>query len=127
MRPGAAPHSLGRVSDTQATLSTDGSTASFGVEFTGKELNSIPADTGLFCPLELPSNVAVTEKKLIKNQQTGGWTLSFTARLPKEEGFLQNLLPNRPNLAPLRFRAMLKRGENLPDPLTEVWNYDLQR
>ena len=68
----------------------------------------------------------VLEKQLIKNPATGGWRLVFQIRPPKEEGVMQSLKAAREGASSIRLRASLLRGENLPDPLTETWVYDLQ-
>ena len=70
--------------------------------------------------------IPLLEKKLLRNPATGGWRLTFTVRLPKEEGVIQSLMAARKGPVMLRFRALLKKGENLPDPLTETWVYDWQ-
>ena len=128
MQAGASPHGLGCVDDTRVSINAEENTADFTVHFAGDEINAIPADTGLSCPVELPQEAALIDKQLTKNPETGGWTLSFQAKLPKEEGLLKTILPNmRQTLPPLQFRAVLKRGENIPDPLTETWLFDLQR
>ena len=128
MRAGMSPHSLGRVDNSKVAVNAETNTAEFTVHFAGEEINAIPADTGLSCPVELPQEATLVGKQLTKDPETGGWTLSFQARLPKEEGLLKTILPNmRQTLPPLQFRAVLKRGENIPDPLTETWLFDLQR
>ena len=66
------------------------------------------------------------EKKLTRNPVTEGWRLEFKVRLPKEEGVIQSLMAARKGPLMLRFRALLKKGENLPDPLTETWVCDWQ-
>lgn len=76
--------------------------------------------------LEVPESAQMLEKQLIKNPVTGGWRLVFLVRLPKEEGVLQSIRAAREGAPSLRFKAVLKKGENLPDPLTETWVYDLQ-
>ena len=75
---------------------------------------------------ETPEPIPLLEKKLLRNPATGGWRLTFTVRLPKEEGVIQSLMAARKGPVTLRFRALLKKGENLPDPLTETWIYDWQ-
>ena len=62
----------------------------------------------------------------LRNPATGGWRLIFTVRLPKEDGVIQSLMSARKGPVMLRFRALLKKGENLPDPLTDTWIYDWQ-
>lgn len=87
---------------------------------------SCPGDTGMSSVLEVPESAQMLEKQLIKNPVTGGWRLVFLVRLPKEEGVLQSIRAAREGAPSLRFKAVLKKGENLPDPLTETWVYDLQ-
>ncbi len=76
--------------------------------------------------MEIPDSVQLIEKQLIKNPITEGWRLVFLVRLPKEDGVLQSIRSAREGAPSLRFKAVLKKGENLPDPLTETWIYDLQ-
>jgi hypothetical protein len=38
---------------------------------------------------------------------------------------VQSIISARDGSPRLRFRALLKKGEILPDPLTEVWVYDM--
>lgn len=76
--------------------------------------------------METPENVPVLEKRLFKNEVTGGWRLDFKVRLPESKGMVQSLIATGDkSAAPLWFSALLKRGENLPEPLSETWNYPL--
>ena len=126
MEPGASPHALGRAVSTRTSRDKDGDTLRFFIDFEGRELNALPADIGLSSRIETPDTVPVLEKQLIKNPATGGWRLVFQIRPPKEEGVMQSLKAAREGASSIRLRASLLRGENLPDPLTETWVYDLQ-
>lgn len=124
MPPGATPHTLATAESTRTLI--QGDTLRFIIDFEGGELESLPAHTGLTSVIETPSNVPVLEKQLTKNPATGGWRLVFQVRPPKEEGVIQSLRAARDGSPAFRFRATLKKGENLPDSLTETWVYDLQ-
>ena len=124
MAPGANPHGLGWAVATRTARQDD--KLRFGIDFEGGELDFLPADTGLSSVVEIPDSVQLIEKQLIKNPITEGWRLVFLVRLPKEDGVLQSIRSAREGAPSLRFKAVLKKGENLPDPLTETWIYDLQ-
>lgn len=126
MTPGASPHGLGQAVSTRMERNREGDAMRFLIDFEGRELNALPADTGLTSLIETPDSIPVLEKQLIKNPETGGWRLVFQVRLPKEDGMMQSLKAARDGAPSFRFRAVLKKGENLPDPLTETWVYDLQ-
>jgi glucans biosynthesis protein len=123
-QPGAIQHEKGKIVSTRVSRSAD--TVTFHIDFAGEALSSLPADTGLSSIVETPEPIPMLEKKLTHNPMTGGWRLVFKVRLPKEEGVLQSLMSARKGPVTLRFRALLKKGENLPDPLTETWVYDWQ-
>jgi glucans biosynthesis protein len=97
----------------------------FIIDFESLYLNALPADTGLSSVIETPEGNPVLEKQLSKNPQTGGWRLQFKVRLSRQEGVMQNLLSTAVPQPRLRFSALLKKGENLPDSLTETWVYDV--
>lgn len=124
MAPGANPHGLGWAVATRTARQDD--KLRFVIDFEGGELDFLPADTGLSSVVEIPDSVQLIEKQLIKNPITEGWRLVFLVRLPKEDGVLQSIRSAREGAPSLRFKAVLKKGENLPDPLTETWIYDLQ-
>lgn len=124
MQPQSTQHELGRITSTR--ISRSGDTMTFHVDFAGGALATLPEDTGLSSIVETPEPIPLLEKKLIRNPATGGWRLMFTIRLPKEDGVIDSLMSARKGPVMLRFRALLKKGENLPDPLTETWVYDWQ-
>ncbi len=124
MAPRTVQHDRGQVTSTR--ISRDGDTMTFHVDFAGGELANLPSETGLASIVETPEPIPLLEKKLVRNPAINGWRLDFKVRLPKEDGVLQSLMAARKGPVNLRFRALLKKGENLPDPLTETWIYDWQ-
>jgi glucans biosynthesis protein len=125
MAPGVTPHELGRAAATRMVRSPQEDAVCFIVDFEGEALKALPADTGLTSVIETPEQSPVLEKQITKNPVTGGWRLSFKVRVPRQEGMVQTIISARDGSPRLRFRALLKKGENLPDPLTEVWVYDM--
>ncbi|MBQ4615148.1 MAG: glucan biosynthesis protein G [Mailhella sp.] len=124
MLPETALHDLGSATSTR--ISRSGDTMTFHVDFEGGILRSLAPDTGLASIVDLPEFVTPLSKRLIYNPATHGWRLEFTIRLPKEGGMIDSLMAARKGPLTLRFKAMLKQGENLPDPITETWLYDWQ-
>ncbi|CAK7011194.1 MAG: Glucans biosynthesis protein G [Desulfovibrio sp.] len=123
MTPGVTPHALGRVADTR--IMKRGDVATFIIDFESETLKALSAETGLTSLIETPATIPLIEKSLAKNPATGGWRLRFSVKIPRQEGVVQSIISAREGSPRLRFRALLKRGENLPDPLTEEWVYDL--
>lgn len=123
--PAVTPHRLGRVTATRIHKLQD-NLVQFLVDFEGEKLNAFPADTGLASVVETPEQLPVIEKKLVKNEATSGWRLMFKVRAPAKEGLLGSLFAGREGNGSIRLKALLKQGENLPDPLTETWLYDVQ-
>ena len=124
MTPGVTPHALGRATATRMVRENN-DTVRFLIDFESEPLNALPADTGLTSIVEAPQEAPVLEKTLEKNPATGGWRLSFRARIPLREGVVQTIISAREGSPRLRFRALLKKGENIPTPLTETWTYDM--
>lgn len=125
MTPGVTPHDLGRATATRMRMLPANDAMQFIVDFEGEKLNSLPADTGLACVLEVPEQYPVLERRLEKNEVTSGWRLVFTVRCPPKKGLLGGLLNRSSGNDSHQFKAMLKRGENLPESLTETWIFDL--
>ncbi len=123
MTPGVTPHALGRVTATRLVRNPE--TATFFIDFESEALKNLPGDIGLTSLVETPESIPITNKQLMKNPVTGGWRLSFTVKLPRQDSVVQSIISARDGAGRLRFRALLKKGENLPDPLTEEWVYDL--
>lgn len=123
MTPGVTPHALGRVTATRLVRTLD--TARFYLDFESEALKTLPEDFGLTSLVETPENAPIIGKHLTKNPATGGWRLVFSVKLPRPDSVVQSIISARDGSSRLRFRALLKKGENLPDPLTEVWVYDL--
>lgn len=123
MTPGVTPHALGRVTATR--LVKNGESATFRIDFESEALKNLSDETGLTSLVETPENAPITDKQLMKNPATGGWRLTFSVKLPRPDSVVQSIISARDGSSRLRFRALLKKGENLPDPLTEEWVYDL--
>lgn len=121
--PGVTPHALGRVTATR--LVKNGESARFYIDFESDTLKALPENVGLTSLVETPDNAPIIDKQLMKNPATGGWRLTFSVKVPRPESVVQSIISAREGSSRLRFRALLKRGENLPDPLTEEWVYDL--
>ena len=124
MTPGVSPHDLGRAVATRVVKSGGDDTVQFIVDFEGEDINSLPADTGLTSIVESPETFPLLEKRLEKNLVTGGWRLFMKFRVQRE-GMVQSLLSARDGSPSVRLTALLKKGENLPAPLTETWVFDL--
>jgi glucans biosynthesis protein len=84
----------------------------FVVDFEGKELRALPAETvlrGVVTVGGSEEDGALIEQQVYKNAVSGGWRLVFRVRSPEEE--------------PLELRAFLEHGT---DVLTETWSYLLR-
>jgi glucans biosynthesis protein len=84
----------------------------FVVDFEGKELRALPAETvlrGVVTVGGSEEHGALLEQQVYKNAVTGGWRLVFRVRAPEDE--------------PLELRAFLEHGT---DVLTETWSYLLR-
>lgn len=106
---------LGHVTDTGIAREGDG--ARFIVDFVGKEINALPADTAIAIDVTLSRGYKVVHQQVLKNVVSGGWRLIFQIQMDKES-YLQELLPSRKDPAELSIR--LKNG---PRILTETWTY----
>ncbi len=123
MLAGAIPHQNGRAVATRQTQKPDGTTQ-FIVDFEGGLLDSLNAESALTSVVETFPSVPVTGKALVKNPVTGGWRLTFSVAAP-ELKLVESILSARGGSHSLRLTALLKKGENIPEPLTEIWTYDL--
>ncbi|MDD3768416.1 MULTISPECIES: glucan biosynthesis protein G [Aminobacterium] len=94
----------------------------FIIDFEGKELNAIPAETGLASDITVEGDAFLIERQLLKNPATTGWRLSFKIAVPVEK--LKSIVPDRKPI--VKLTAFLKKGENIPEPLTEIWTYDFR-
>ena len=124
MAPGENLHSLGRTASTRKSPGPGEGTVRFVLDFEGGELKELSADAGLTSVITLGEGARLLEKQLAKNDVTGGWRLVFTVALDPE-GKLTAIFPTSAARPSVRLTALLKKGENLPDPLTETWSYDL--
>lgn len=124
MPPGTKLHDLGVVRDTRIARSDEDGSIAVVIDFEGEALNALPADTGLTSVVEVPKEVGLLEKRLMKNGATGGWRLTLKLAPPRG-GVLDSLWAAREGPAQFAIAAHLKRGENLPEVLTETWRYNL--
>ena len=111
-------HPLGRVVATRQAMGDHKNWVRFLVDFKGGELNDLPPDSGITSIVEV-EGAKLVQKHLEKNSRTGGWRLSFQVEVDAGGGF--SVFPAV--LPAVRLSAVLKKGENLPDPLTETWTY----
>ena len=111
-------HPLGRVVATRQAMGDRKNWVRFLVDFKGGELNDLPPDSGITSIVEV-EGAKLVQKHLEKNSRTGGWRLSFQVEVDAGGGF--SVFPAVPPA--VRLSAVLKKGENLPDPLTETWTY----
>ncbi len=124
MAPGTKLHELATARDTRIQRSAEDKSVTFVIDFEGDELNELSADTGLTSVVEFAKEASLLEKHLMKNEVTGGWRLTLKYSLP-HAGMLDSLLAAREGPPQLAFTAYLKKGENLPEALTETWRYTL--
>lgn len=118
--PLGSPHGLGYVVATRTGKGSGDNTRLFVVDFIGKAVEEISADTGLTAVVKVSEGGELVEKVLTKNEVTGGWRLAIQVKA-KTVGAIEQLQPDkRPKI---EIQAFLKRGDNLPDLLTEKWSY----
>jgi glucans biosynthesis protein len=123
MPAGVIPHQLGRATDTRQAA-WEGNGRHFIIDFQGPMLTDIPAESGLASLVAVSAGIQVQEIILVQNPVTGGWRLEFKIK-PPETGVVDNLMSARGERRSLHLEAVLKKGENFPDSLTETWVYDL--
>ena len=111
-------HPLGRVVGTHQARGDRKNWVRFLVDFEGGELDALPEDSGITSVVEV-DGAKLVQKHLEKNPHTGGWRLSFQVEVDAGGGF--SVFPAIPPAVHLS--AVLKKGENLPNPLTETWTY----
>jgi len=124
LNPKEPLHSLGRAVATRMAAGNQEGTVRFVLDFEGGELQDLPADAGLTSVVTLDEGARLLEKQLLKNEVTGGWRLVLHIAVDPE-GKLKTIFPTQAARPYIRISALLKKGENLPDPLTETWTYDL--
>lgn len=122
--PGLPVHPLGFASATRIADGNGPDSVKFVVDFEGGGLADIPADIGLTSVVTVGGGARLLEKQLMKNEVNGGWRLVFQVVKESEES-IKTLFPSSSHPS-VPITALLKRGENLPDPLTETWTYDLR-
>ena len=113
---------LGVPTATRTIKLKDESMRRLVIDFEGEALAALPADAGLTSVVTVGDGAKLTEKQLQKNEATGGWRLFLQVQIDADR--LKGVLPT--SKPAIRLKALLKKGENLPDPLTVSWVYDLQ-
>ncbi len=111
-------HLLGRVVATRRAEGDRKDWVRFVLDFAGGELDSLSPDSGLTSVIQAEGG-KVIQKHLEKNPHTGGWRLSFQVEPDGDDKF--SVFPAVGNV--IRVSAFLKKGDNIPDPLTETWDY----
>jgi len=99
----------GRVAATRRDRGSVDGAYRFVIDFVGKQLEALPAETVLHGALTVASGEDAAElldQHVIKNPVTGGWRLTFQVR-PKRKD-------------PIELRAYLDKGG---EALTETWSY----
>lgn len=96
----------------------------FIIDFEGPYLNSLPSETGLSSEITVSEGARLIEKQLQKNEVTGGWRLSFEIMLEQGEDLKSTFLDTQ---RVIKLSALLKRGDNIPEPLSLTWTYHLQQ
>ena len=98
----------GRVVATRRDRGTVEGAHRFVIDFTGKKLESLPADTVLRGVVTVASGdetAQVLDQQVVKNPVTGGWRLTFQIKPLRSD--------------PVELRAFLDQGGN---SLTETWS-----
>ncbi len=113
---------LGVPAATRTIKMKDESMRRLVIDFEGEALAALSADAGLTSVVTVGDGAKLTEKQLQKNEATGGWRLFLQIQIDADR--LKGVLPT--SKPAIRLKALLKKGENLPDPLTVSWVYDLQ-
>ena len=93
------------------------------VDFEGALINQLPADTGLSTEIAVSEGARLVEKQLMKNEVTGGWRLAFEIMLDARDDLKSAFIDTS---RVVKLSALLKKGDNIPDPLSVNWTYHLQ-
>jgi len=93
------------------------------VDFEGALINQLPADTGLSPRIAVGEGARLVEKQLMKNEVTGGWRLAFEIMLDARDDLKSAFIDTS---RVVKLSALLKKGDNIPDPLSVNWTYHLQ-
>lgn len=120
-RPGVAQHNLGKVISTR-TMKVNETTLRFILDFNGGILAELPEDAGL-ASVVTAENSRVLDRQLMRNPVNKSWRLVFSVEVPPKET-LKNLIGAAAPVITLS--AQLKKGENMPDALTETWYFKLR-
>jgi glucans biosynthesis protein len=100
----------GRVVATRRDRGTADGAYRFVIDFAGKELDALPANSilrGVVSGAAQDDVADILDQQVVKNPATGGWRLTFQVR---------------PKKTPAELRAFLDKDGNA---LTETWSYVL--
>lgn len=125
LNPRETVHTLGRATATRIAAGPREGSLRFVLDFEGGQLADLPGDAGLTSVVTLDEGARLLEKQLYKNEATGGWRLVLTVAVDSEGAF-KTLFPTNPARPLIRLSALLKKGENIPESLTETWTYDIR-
>ncbi|RJR26005.1 MAG: glucans biosynthesis protein [Desulfobacteraceae bacterium] len=95
----------------------------FIIDFEGADINALPAETGLASEVTVGEGARLVEKQLQKNEVTGGWRLAFEILLEQREDLKSAFIDTQ---RVIKLSALIKKGDNIPDPLSVTWTYHLQ-
>jgi glucans biosynthesis protein len=107
----------GYVTSTRYTMS-DEARIKFVIDFEGKDLNALSADTALNAIVSVPQSYGVDDVVVMKNEVTNGWRLVFKLKLPSD---FMSFLPGKKEAVELR-ATLQKDGQ----PVTETWSFALE-
>lgn len=99
----------GRVIATRRDLGTIEDGQRFVVDFAGRILSALPADTVLQGVVTVGEGGELVEQQVVKNPVNDTWRLTFQVRAPGGN--------------PVEMRAFLRQGD---EALTETWSYVLE-
>ena len=108
---------LGYVLSTR-TGEAEGGGQRYVIDFRSKALGLLPSPSKVEGVVSCGKGGVISDQRVQKNPQTGGWRLSFVVRPDQSPSALEKVLPKR--RPPVDLRAYLKLNDTT---LTETWNY----
>jgi len=113
-------YAMAYADSTLLSMSPDRKNRKFIVDFKGKAIEALPAESKVDAELSVTGGGRIVEKQVLKNEVTGGWRLVFAIEQEKRPGLAQ-LIPGFENVVELR--ACLKNGDEV---LSETWSYAVE-
>lgn len=111
----------GRVVATRTETDKYSSAKTFIIDFEGGELGAITPAEGLEAVVDVGADARLLDRKVEKNDATGGWRLSFRVRPEDNPSLAEKIMPDKRPI--VEMRAFLRRGTSI---LTETWLYGTQ-